>query len=87
MSKYGIQCIYHPANVLSENEIDNMIDTGLKRFEKIDILVNNAGTGNSGTFWELSKEDFMNTININLTAPFLFMKKLTPSMMKNKWEE
>ncbi|MCX8019889.1 MAG: SDR family oxidoreductase [Chitinophagaceae bacterium] len=46
----------------------------------LDILINVSGIGIIKPFEKLTEEDFLNTIRINLYAPFLLMKSFLPLM-------
>jgi len=82
---YSTEVLYIPCDVRIESEIDNMIKTTIEKFSRIDILVNNSGKAFMGKLIDTSLEDYEECIKINLTGPFLFMKKVVPLMQKNKW--
>jgi NAD(P)-dependent dehydrogenase (short-subunit alcohol dehydrogenase family) len=54
----------------------------LDKFGRIDILVNNAGVYYDGTL-DLSKDDFSDMLETNLTAQFVFLKEVVP-ILKNQ---
>jgi NADP-dependent 3-hydroxy acid dehydrogenase YdfG len=47
-----------------------------------DVLVNNAGIFFIKSLGETTLEDFSNTLAANLTAPFLFARRIIPKMVK-----
>ena len=50
---------------------------------RIDILVNNAGiTGGNATTWELAPEVWRRVIEVNLIAPYLTCRAVTPQMVR-----
>jgi 3-oxoacyl-[acyl-carrier protein] reductase len=52
----------------------------------IDILVNNAGiTGGNAPTWELDPEVWRRVIEVNLIAPFLTCRAITPHMSARGW--
>ena len=53
--------------------------------DDIDILVNNAGINKIGPFAEIAFEDFERIEHVNVTAPFLLMQSVVPSMRRKKW--
>lgn len=50
----------------------------------IDVLVNASGIGIIKQLEQLSSEDFLKTIHINLYAPFLLLKAFLPNMKEQK---
>lgn len=63
-------------------EVAHMIDTALSVFGKVDILVNNAGTIRPIDWLvETSVEDWLHSIDVNLTSVFLCSRAVLPGMM------
>lgn len=50
-----------------------------------DILVNNAGIGSAKLLPKISLDDWMTTINTNLTSIFIMTQSFIPHMSKNKY--
>jgi len=50
----------------------------------VDIMVNASGIGIIKTMDTLSEADFLNTLHINLYAPFLLIKAFLPAMKETK---
>ena len=48
-----------------------MVDVAIKEFGKIDVLVNNAGIVIDKEFEDRTVEDWRQTLDINLIAPFV----------------
>ena len=59
-----------------------LLDLGYK---EIDILINNAATTCDTLFEDKTKDNFMNTLDINLVAPFLLCQKIGPKMKENRY--
>jgi 2-deoxy-D-gluconate 3-dehydrogenase len=53
--------------------------------ERIDILVNNSGLVNRANFLEHSSEQWDETIEADLTAPFLITKAVSKQMVERKY--
>lgn len=84
INQTGGKAIAIPCDVKNEKEIQNVVEEGLKTFGKIDVLINNAGIGKFKRVDEFNYEEFIEIIQVNLIAPFLFTKYVVPSMIKNK---
>lgn len=82
--KYNIDVLTVQADLADEKEIENMVDIALNKFGKIDVLVNNAGIIIDKEFEEKTIEDWKQTLNINLIAPFILSKLIGKEMVKNK---
>jgi len=80
--KYRDTCAVH-VDITQEKEVDAMVKKCLDEFGKVDILVNNAGIMFRTRFPDISREEWENTLKINLTAPFLCTQAVLPNMKKN----
>lgn len=58
-----------------------VVEAALSRAGRLDILINNAGLMREGTALEMSAEDWAETLQVNLTAPFLFIKHALPALI------
>lgn len=80
----GGEALAVKCDLSNDNELHNLIDKTVQRFERIDILVNNAGIS---PFLvkseEVTKEMFEGVIQVNLLAPFLLCREAGKIMMKN----
>lgn len=80
--KNGVKAITLKADVSVPSEVQEMIDTLLKKFGKIDVLVNNAGIELQSKLVDTSLEDWDRIIAIDLTSVFLCTKAVLPSMLR-----
>jgi NAD(P)-dependent dehydrogenase (short-subunit alcohol dehydrogenase family) len=65
--------------------IDAAVKSTMDKFGQIDILVNNSGiTGKSAALWDLSEDDWDETMDTNLKGAFLVSKAIIPSMISRK---
>lgn len=82
--EYNIKVLPIQADLSNEETIKEMIDVALKEFSKIDVLVNNAGIVIDKEFTDKTVEDWKQTLDINLIAPFVLTKLVGKEMMKQK---
>lgn len=81
----GYEAIGLKADVTSEEDIKNMIDTAHKQYGRIDVLVNNAGLQHVSPIEEFPTGKFELMIKIMLTAPFIAIKHVLPIMKEQKF--
>jgi len=83
VEKAGSEAIYVKTDVTSPEECDAMAKAAADRFGSIDILINNAamfGGLVQRSFMELSFEDFMKVLTVNVGGPFNCIKAVFPHM-------
>ena len=71
----GIVC-----DISDESQVKNLIDTTIKKFEKIDVLINNAGIGSMRPVYATPLESFEKVIKVNLIGTFLCTKHVWQPM-------
>ena len=84
-----------PANIADERECARIVESGRARFGTIHALVNNAGVGMQfinphfasapTRFWELTPQQYRNTMENNTTTQFLMARAVAPMMIAQKW--
>ncbi|MDB5857196.1 MAG: 3-oxoacyl-[acyl-carrier protein] reductase [Ramlibacter sp.] len=65
-------------------DIEACVAATLERHGRIDVLVNNAGINRNGNVWELSDEDWDETLDVCLNGSFRFTRAVLPSMMERR---
>ena len=81
----GREVIAVKADVTKVDEVNKMVEAGLKEFGKIDILVNNAGgTRFIGPLATANLEDIEKEIKLNLMSVFYCAKAVLPHMMERQ---
>ena len=68
------------ADLTSENDVSNMVETIIDKAGKIDILVCNAGSGSARPLPELTSEEWERIQKLNLTHVFYLTKRVVPLM-------
>ena len=65
--------------------VDDLLKTTSEKMGGIDILINNAGITRDNLFMRMSDEDWLDVLNVNLTATMKLCKGMIRGMMKNRW--
>ncbi len=65
-------------------DLDRSVDTIKKKWGALDILINNAGVVSAGLLSDVSDEDIIAQININVTGLILLTKKCLPLLKNSK---
>ncbi len=82
--KYGVSVFLLQADVSSEIEVKEMVDSILEHFSKIDVLINNAALCQDNYYNEKSSFEFQKVVNTNLVGPFLTSKYVGRQMILQK---
>ncbi len=80
LASNGVQAVALEANVADGVASNDLIDKVLGAFGRLDILVNNAGVNSLGTWEEISRDTWDNTLSVNLTGLFNCCKYALPKM-------
>ena len=81
----GRKAIALKLDVSNQNEVNDMVKTALKQFNKIDILVNNAGGATPPSpFVEKPETDWDKDINLNLRGVMNCTKAVLPQMISRQ---
>lgn len=72
------------ADVTKKEEVKQLIEFVLSKFNKIDVLVNNAGVSEIIPFVDIEEEKWDNMINNNLKSVYLASKEVIESMLHYK---
>jgi SDR family mycofactocin-dependent oxidoreductase len=69
------------ADVRSVAEMDDAVARGLDDFGRLDVVVANAGIFSFGRLWEITEEQWQETIDVNLTGVFHTLKSTVPILI------
>ena len=72
-------------DVLSQSDIENMVQATIKEYGKIDILVNNAGLNIRNPSIEFSPEDWDTVLDTNLKGSFFCAQAVAKEMIKRNY--
>jgi 3-oxoacyl-[acyl-carrier protein] reductase len=81
----GGQAIAIKADVSKEPEIKRLFNETVATFGHVEILVNNAGINPGRPILELTLQDFMDCINVNLASAFLTTQAALPYMIEKNF--
>ena len=74
---YGVVC-----DVTNEEQVNALVKDVEEKFGGVDILVNNAGIIKRIPMIEMTKQQWDQVINVDLTGPFICSKAVLPGMIK-----
>lgn len=69
-----------PGDIAAPGVPEEIVQRTLERFGRVDILVNNAAMARSTRFGDLTDDEWRQTLEVNLTAPFRLTKAVLPAM-------
>ena len=72
------------ADVSKREEVKNLIDFVLKKYENIDVLINNAGIARINMFSDVKEEEWDEIMNVNLKSAFFTIQEVLPNMVHQK---
>lgn len=84
IKKYNVDSLVVKCDISNENDIENMKNAIINKFEKLDILINNASISNDTLVSDKTKENFMRILEVNLVGTFLVSRVFGDLMYKNK---
>jgi NAD(P)-dependent dehydrogenase (short-subunit alcohol dehydrogenase family) len=77
---FGQRALAVPGDIAAPGVPDEIVRQTLEHFGRVDILVNNAAHARSTRFGDLSADEWRETLEVNMTAPFLLIKAALPAM-------
>jgi short-subunit dehydrogenase len=72
------------ADISSPKAIEDVVSKIKSQWNHIDLLINNAGVVSAAALQDLSDDDIINQININLTGLILLTKKSLPLLLQSE---
>ncbi|MBM3706572.1 MAG: 3-oxoacyl-ACP reductase FabG [Actinobacteria bacterium] len=85
IEKFGVQRLIIKTDVSKRDEVQNLIDTVIRKFKKIDILVNNAGINMDAMLHKMTIEQWDKVIAVNLTGVFNCMQVACKVMREQEY--
>ena len=81
-ASYGIKAVGAQADITSDNDLDNLMDTVQAQLGLIDILVNNAGISPTGRAEALPRGTWDAALATNLTAPMMLAQRVARGLIE-----
>ena len=85
LTEAGHTAVFVPTDVTREQDVRELIDATIERFDRLDCMVNNAGWHPPAmTIDQTSVEDFEQLVRLNLTSAFMGCKFAVPHLRKTR---
>ncbi len=84
-AEYGVEVLPFACDITNTERVKEAVKATMERFGRVDILVNNAGTGAVAPAEEITDEQFMHEMNIDLFGTFLCAREFGKEMIKAKF--
>jgi NAD(P)-dependent dehydrogenase (short-subunit alcohol dehydrogenase family) len=84
LRKLGRKVIAVACDVSKEADCDRLVAIAMAEFGKIDVLVNNAGISIHAPAEDMTYDQWMQVINVNLTGVFLMARNVGREMIKRQ---
>lgn len=78
------QAVVFQGDLTNQNEAEALALKAIETFGRIDVLVNNAGLKIDGAIDTMSLKTFQEVMDVNLTAVFLMIQAVVPTMKKQR---
>ncbi|RMD99398.1 MAG: SDR family oxidoreductase [Calditrichaeota bacterium] len=76
----NVEVLALPMDITHTDNVEQLVDQAMEKFERIDILVNNVGGNRRGEFTELSDQDWEDIIHLNLLSHVRMSRAVIPYM-------
>jgi len=82
VAEYQRDVLVIPLDLRQEESVQVLAEQALAHFGHVDILVNNSGiAGPTAPLWEISPEQWRETLEVDLIGPYLCCHAFLPSML------
>ena len=79
--EYGVEAIGIACDITDTDKVNAAIDEVLEKFGRIDILINNAGTGAVAPAEDITDDQFLNEVNVDLFGTFKMARAVAKKAM------
>jgi 3-oxoacyl-[acyl-carrier protein] reductase len=81
----GRRVLAVPADVSQEADLDALVEAVVAEYGRVDVLVNNAGGPPPGTFTDVTDENWLNAVQLNLMSAVRLTRAVLPGMRQRQW--
>jgi len=81
---HGVKATFSTADVSSNDEVNQAIDSLTNDLGQVDILINNAGIAKFGNFMDLEIAEWEKIIQVNLMGVYYVTRAVLPGMIEQK---
>jgi len=81
LAEAGVDSAYLHVDVRDPGSVRAMVESALERFGRIDILVNNAGVATNTPAEDISDEEWLQVMNVNLNGVFWCCREVGRHML------
>lgn len=85
IKKFGGLSTNYKMDVSNKQEIKNVVEKILDEYKKIDVLIYSAGCVKENAFDEISEDEWLWQMDINLNGAYYLTKPVLKNMKKNKF--
>lgn len=79
--EFGVEVLAMKCDITLTDEVKSAVEAVIRRFGRVDILVNNAGTGAIGNAEDITDEQFMHELNVDLFGTFICAREFGRVML------
>lgn len=83
--EFGVEVLPFACDITKVDQVKAAVAATIEKFSKVDILVNNAGTGAVGNAEDITDEQFMHEMEIDLFGSFICAREFGKEMIKAKY--
>ncbi len=85
LAEYQREVLIVELDLRKEESVKNMARQAHMHFGRVDILVNNSGiAGPTAPLWEVSLQEWQETLDVDLTGPYLCCRAFLPAMLQRR---